>query len=30
VLPFSFTDVSRGRNLDQNVVLESGDVVVVP
>jgi polysaccharide export outer membrane protein len=30
VLPFSFSDVSRGRNLDQNVVLESGDVVVVP
>jgi polysaccharide export outer membrane protein len=30
VLPFSFTDASRGRNLDQNVVLESGDVVVVP
>jgi polysaccharide export outer membrane protein len=30
VLPFSFTDVSKGRNLDQNVVLESGDVVVVP
>lgn len=30
VLTFSFTDVSRGRNLDQNVLLESGDVVVVP
>jgi polysaccharide biosynthesis/export protein len=30
VLPFSFTDVSKGRNLDQNVVLASGDVVVVP
>jgi polysaccharide export outer membrane protein len=30
VLRFSFSDVSRGRNLDQNVVLESGDVVVVP
>lgn len=30
VLPFSFTDVSKGRNLDQNVVLQSGDVVVVP
>jgi polysaccharide export outer membrane protein len=29
-LTFSFSDVSRGRNLDQNVVLESGDVVVVP
>jgi polysaccharide biosynthesis/export protein len=30
VLPFSFTDVSKGRNLDQNVLLESGDVVMVP
>jgi polysaccharide export outer membrane protein len=30
VLPFSFTDVAKGRNLDQNIVLESGDVVVVP
>jgi polysaccharide biosynthesis/export protein len=30
VLPFSFTDVSKGRSLDQNVLLESGDVVMVP
>jgi polysaccharide export outer membrane protein len=30
ILPFSFTDVAKGRNLDQNIVLESGDVVVVP
>jgi polysaccharide biosynthesis/export protein len=29
-LRFSFSDVSRGRNLNQNVLLESGDVVVVP
>jgi polysaccharide export outer membrane protein len=29
-LPFRYEDVSRGRNLDQNVLLESGDVVVVP
>lgn len=29
-LPFRFDDVVRGRNLDQNVVLQSGDVVVVP
>lgn len=29
-LPFRFQDVVRGRNLDQNIVLESGDVVVVP
>lgn len=30
VLPFRYDDVSRGRNLEQNVMLESGDVVVVP
>jgi polysaccharide export outer membrane protein len=29
-LPFNFTDVVRGRNLEQNVILRSGDVVVVP
>jgi polysaccharide export outer membrane protein len=29
-LPFRFTDVVRGRNLEQNILLESGDVVVVP
>jgi polysaccharide biosynthesis/export protein len=29
-LPFDFTAVSRGRSLEQNVVLQSGDVVVVP
>ena len=29
-LPFRYTDVVRGRNLEQNIVLESGDVVVVP
>jgi polysaccharide biosynthesis/export protein len=30
VLPFHFGQVSAGKNLDQNVVLESGDVVLVP
>lgn len=30
VLPFRFEDVSKGRNLEQNIMLESGDVVVVP
>jgi polysaccharide export outer membrane protein len=30
VLPFHFGQVSSGKNLDQNVVLESGDVVLVP
>jgi polysaccharide biosynthesis/export protein len=29
-LPFRYTDVARGRNLQQNIELESGDVVVVP
>src|SRR5690554_860654 len=29
-LPFRFDDVVRGRNLEQNILLESGDVVVVP
>ena len=30
VLEFRFNDVARGRNLQQNVLLQSGDVVVVP
>lgn len=30
VLPFRYSQVSSGRNLEQNVLLESGDVVVVP
>jgi polysaccharide export outer membrane protein len=30
VLEFRFNDVARGRNLEQNILLESGDVVVVP
>jgi polysaccharide export outer membrane protein len=29
-LPFNFDAVLRGRDLEQNVVLRSGDVVVVP
>jgi len=29
-IDFDFTDVSRGRSLEQNIVLQSGDVVVVP
>ena len=29
-LPFRYADVSRGRNLQQNIVLQAGDVVVVP
>lgn len=27
---FDFRDVSRGRNLAQNVILQSGDVVLIP
>ena len=30
VYRFNFRDIKRGRGLDQNVVLQSGDVVVVP
>ena len=30
VLSFRYNDVARGRNLDQNILLQSGDVVVVP
>jgi polysaccharide export outer membrane protein len=30
VMKFSFGEVSRGRSLEQNIVLESGDVVIVP
>jgi polysaccharide export outer membrane protein len=29
-MPFSFDDVARGRDLEQNIMLQSGDVVVVP
>lgn len=30
MLPFRYGEVVRGRNLEQNVMLEAGDVVVVP
>jgi polysaccharide export outer membrane protein len=30
VLHFQYNDVARGRDLDQNVVLQAGDTVVVP
>jgi polysaccharide export outer membrane protein len=29
-MPFNFGEVVRGKNLEQNIVLRSGDVVVVP
>jgi polysaccharide export outer membrane protein len=28
--PFRYGDVKRGKNLGQNIVLERGDVVIVP
>jgi hypothetical protein len=30
VLNFRYSQVANGKNLEQNVQLESGDVVVVP
>ncbi len=30
ILPFDYSDVEKGRNLDSNILLRSGDVVVVP
>ena len=30
VIPFNFGQVSSGKNVDQNIMLESGDVVLVP
>jgi polysaccharide export outer membrane protein len=30
VMPFNYEDVAKGRKLDQNVLLEAGDVVIVP
>lgn len=29
-IPFRYSDIESGKNLEQNVLLESGDVVVVP
>ena len=28
--PFRFSDIEKGENLEQNIVLRSGDIVVVP
>jgi polysaccharide export outer membrane protein len=30
LIEFRYADISRGRNLEQNIVLQSGDVVIVP
>jgi polysaccharide export outer membrane protein len=29
-IPFDYGDVEKGKNLEQNIVLSPGDVVVVP
>ncbi len=29
-IPFRYSEVERGRRLDQNIILQSGDTVVVP
>jgi polysaccharide export outer membrane protein len=29
-LPFNYADVSKGKNLEQNIQLQNGDVIVVP
>lgn len=30
VIPFNYTKVQRGEDLDENIILNSGDVVIVP
>jgi polysaccharide export outer membrane protein len=30
ILPFRYGEVAKGRNLEQNILLEPGDVVIVP
>ncbi|WJW75210.1 polysaccharide biosynthesis/export family protein [Thiohalobacter sp. IOR34] len=29
-IPFEYGDIEKGRNLEQNIILQAGDVVVVP
>lgn len=29
-IPFNYTDIVKGRNLEQNIILKRGDVLVVP
>jgi polysaccharide export outer membrane protein len=29
-MPFDYKDIEKGKRLNQNIVLEPGDVVVVP
>ena len=30
LISFRFADMARGRNLEQNIILQSGDVIIVP
>ena len=30
VIPFNYRDVQKGKHLEQNILLQSGDTVVVP
>jgi polysaccharide biosynthesis/export protein len=30
IIPFRYSDIERGRKLEQNILLQSGDTVVVP
>jgi polysaccharide export outer membrane protein len=30
LIEFRYADMSRGRNLEQNIILQSGDVIIVP
>ena len=29
-IPFDYGQVEKGKNLEQNIILKSGDVIVVP
>lgn len=29
-IDFNYSDIERGKNLDQNIILQAGDIVVVP
>jgi polysaccharide export outer membrane protein len=29
-IPFNYNDVSKGKNLDQNILLQNGDVIQIP
>jgi len=29
-LPFNYEEIKKGKNLEQNILLERGDVVIVP